>query len=224
MARACVERLRHALGFAREWGWAGVDATRGARLPRRQKRERVLVDVELELLFTNLNRTAHPHTRRAARTLAATGLRVAEVCRLRGNDLDERRGRVWIAKAKAGPRWAPVGASMLEQLVSWRIDTGFLFRTKSGRPLDPRTLRRALARASALAGIEKVVPHHLRHTFASRALLAGVPVHVVAALLGHSCPTVTLRTYAHVIGGDVSEAADRIAGDLLGLLTGKVGA
>jgi integrase len=30
-------------------------------------------------------------------------------------------------------------------------------------------------------------------------LLAGVPVHVVAARLGHGDPAITLRVYAHVI-------------------------
>ncbi len=30
-------------------------------------------------------------------------------------------------------------------------------------------------------------------------LLAGVPVHVVAARLGHADPSITLRVYAHVI-------------------------
>ncbi len=39
-------------------------------------------------------------------------------------------------------------------------------------------------------------------------LFAGVPVHVVAARLGHADPSVTLRVYAHVIREQVAEAAD----------------
>ena len=42
-------------------------------------------------------------------------------------------------------------------------------------------------------------------------LLAGVPVHVVAARLGHADPSVTLRGYAHVIREQVAEAADIFA-------------
>jgi integrase len=38
--------------------------------------------------------------------------------------------------------------------------------------------------------------------------LAGVPVHVVAARLGHADPSITLRVYAHVIREQVAEAAD----------------
>jgi len=38
--------------------------------------------------------------------------------------------------------------------------------------------------------------HDLRHLHATS--LAGVPVHVVAARLGHADPAVTLRAYSHV--------------------------
>ena len=41
--------------------------------------------------------------------------------------------------------------------------------------------------------------HDLRHLHATTLLLAGVPVHVVAARLGHADPTMTLRVYSHVL-------------------------
>jgi integrase len=53
--------------------------------------------------------------------------------------------------------------------------------------------------------------HDLRHIHATTLLLAGVPVHVVAARLGHADPSVTLRVYAHVIREQVAEAADIFA-------------
>jgi integrase len=40
-------------------------------------------------------------------------------------------------------------------------------------------------------------------------LLAGVPVHVVAARLGHADPSITLRVYAHVVNEQLAEAADK---------------
>jgi integrase len=42
-------------------------------------------------------------------------------------------------------------------------------------------------------------------------LLAGVPVHVVAARLGHADPSITLRVYAHVVNEQLAEAADIFA-------------
>ena len=46
---------------------------------------------------------------------------------------------------------------------------------------------------------------------ATTLLLAGVPVHVVAAQLGHADPSITLRVYAHVISDQLTEAADVFA-------------
>jgi integrase len=45
----------------------------------------------------------------------------------------------------------------------------------------------------------KPLPHDLRHLHATTLILAGVPVHVVAARLGHAGPAVTLRVYSHVL-------------------------
>ncbi len=47
-------------------------------------------------------------------------------------------------------------------------------------------------------------------------LLAGVPVHVVAARLGHADPSITLRVYAHVISDQLPEAADIFARAVVG--------
>ena len=49
--------------------------------------------------------------------------------------------------------------------------------------------------------------HDLRHVHATTLLRAGVPVHVVAARLGHADPSIALRVYAHVIGEQLAEAA-----------------
>jgi len=47
-------------------------------------------------------------------------------------------------------------------------------------------------------------------------LLAGVPVHVVAARLGHADPAVTLRVYSHVLRAcRQSEGAGGAVGDIL---------
>ena len=67
------------------------------------------------------------------------------------------------------------------------------------------TLRRALARQAARR------LHDLRHIHATTLLLSGVPVHVVAARLGHADPAITLRVYAHVIRTAEAAAADIFA-------------
>jgi hypothetical protein len=53
--------------------------------------------------------------------------------------------------------------------------------------------------------------HDLRHIHATTLLLSGVPVHVVAARLGHADPAITLRVYTHVIRSAEASAADIFA-------------
>jgi len=53
--------------------------------------------------------------------------------------------------------------------------------------------------------------HDLRYIHATTLFLAGVPVHVVAARLGHADPAITLRVYAHVIKSAEIIAADVFA-------------
>ncbi|MFC4013907.1 tyrosine-type recombinase/integrase [Nonomuraea purpurea] len=53
--------------------------------------------------------------------------------------------------------------------------------------------------------------HDLRHIHATTLLLAGVPVHVVAARLGHADPSITLRVYAHVIRAAEASSSDVFA-------------
>lgn len=53
--------------------------------------------------------------------------------------------------------------------------------------------------------------HHLRHTYATLALGAGVPVHVVSSVLGHSRPATTLNIYSHVLPQHQTDATATMA-------------
>ena len=59
------------------------------------------------------------------------------------------------------------------------------------------------------AGLQDVRLHDLRHTVASQAVLAGVPLPVVSKLLGHSQASMTLR-YAHIHDAETQAAAERV--------------
>jgi integrase len=53
--------------------------------------------------------------------------------------------------------------------------------------------------------------HDVRHTHATIALRAGVPVKVISERLGHEDPAFTMKQYAHVIPGMQAEAAELVA-------------
>jgi integrase len=105
---------------------------------------------------------------------------------------------------------------------SWRgIKDGHVFTTGWGEQIYPDTvtsLMTKLIRAHNSPENGKrprnQLPHarlhDLRHIHATT-LLSGVPVHVVAARLGHADPAITLRVYAHVIRSAEAAAADIFA-------------
>ena len=71
------------------------------------------------------------------------------------------------------------------------------------------SLDRIWKSARKQAEIEDVRLHDLRHSVASQAVLKGVPLPVVARLLGHSQVSMTLR-FAHVADKEVEAAAERV--------------
>ena len=67
----------------------------------------------------------------------------------------------------------------------------------SPEPMHPDTPTRYFQRFGKRYGIEHFHPHKLRHTSASLAITHGADVVSVAARLGHSDSSTTLRMYAH---------------------------
>jgi integrase len=100
----------------------------------------------------------------------------------------------------------------------WRGGGDYVFTTGWGEPVHPDTLSSLfpiLIKRFNQAHPNDPLPHarlhDLRHIHATTLLLAGVPVHVVAARLGHADPSITLRVYAHVIRAAEASAADVFA-------------
>jgi integrase len=92
----------------------------------------------------------------------------------------------------------------------WR-DTGLVFTTALGRPVEPNNLYKATLKAAQRAGVEGVAVHTLRHSAAVAWLESGVHIKAVADLLGHSSISVTGDVYGHT-----SDTAARAAIDTLG--------
>jgi integrase len=99
----------------------------------------------------------------------------------------------------------------------WRGTDDYVFSAAWGEPIHPDTVSSLMSTLINAHNDQQSEPlpharlHDLRHVHATTLLLAGVPVHVVAARLGHADPSITLRVYAHVISDQLSEAADIFA-------------
>jgi integrase len=106
-------------------------------------------------------------------------------------------------------------------------DSDLVFRTAFGQPLFPDTPSQLLPKLVDQYNEKypsKPLPHirlhDLRHVHATTLLLAGEPVHVVAARLGHAEPSITLKVYAHVIQDLTPAVADLFAAAIADASTG----
>jgi integrase len=95
-------------------------------------------------------------------------------------------------------------------------DHDLVFAMPDGAPINPDNVRHDFIRLANSAELPIIRIHDLRHTYVTLALLAGVPVKVVSAIIGHKDVSTTLRIYAHVIPEQHGEAATKIGGILYG--------
>jgi integrase len=90
-------------------------------------------------------------------------------------------------------------------------DSGLVFTSRTGAPLDERNVTRIFQRFLAAAELPRVRFHDLRHSCASLLLAEGVAPRVVMEILGHSQISITMDTYSHVMPALSQDAVDRVA-------------
>lgn len=150
--------------------------------------------------------------------LAESGLRLGEALGLRHADLRLRAGEIRVvdrednvngARVKGGKgRVVPVSGGLFDGYADYMeveygsLDCDYVFVNLFGQPLGaPMTAGNVaglVKRLRARTGIGHFHPHALRHTYATRLLRAGVPVEVVAELLGHASAQTTSDIYSHL--------------------------
>lgn len=127
-------------------------------------------------------------------TLYSTGLRRAELCRLKVEDIDSERMVVHVRQGKGDrDRDVTLSPKLLEVLRDywrWRKPGKYLFpsllRTCRGKPITPKTVWYAVQQAAQRAGIKKKIsPHTLRHSWATHLLERGTDLRTIQLLLGH---------------------------------------
>jgi len=86
-------------------------------------------------------------------------------------------------------------------------DRNLVFGKEDGTPIHPHSVSQTFERPVERSDLPSIRLHDLRHTHATIALRAGVPVKVISERLGHETPAFTMKQYAHVIPGMQAEAA-----------------
>lgn len=159
-----------------------------------------------------------------------TGPRQSEMFGLKKSRLDLKAGRMQIVeqltdrrgklslrrpKTEASIRDVVLPSIAAEALVDHfslllreGIRSDYVFVSPDGTPIRRTNWgRRVWTPLLKRLGLRHRGAHQLRHTFATLALGAGIPLHVVSAILGHSRPSTTLDLYASCIPDQQAAAA-----------------
>ncbi len=157
-----------------------------------------------------------------------TGLRKGELLGLQWEDLDLQKGTASIrrtlqrtqtgglttmpTKTRASERRIALPSECIhllkehregqegerESAAEGRKDSGLVFTTQTGGPIDPANLNRNFRALLDRAGLRRIRFHDLRHSTATLLLEQGVELVVIKELLGHAHIGVTATVYAHV--------------------------
>lgn len=232
--------LSASLNQAVRWGLLEHSPATQATPPGLDRNEAPTPDPETIKLLIEAAQLQDPEFATLLFVAATTGCRRGELCGLQWSDVDletgsltvrksvsDLPGRVEVRTTKTGLirrmaldvatiavldtqrelatlRCAAVGATLGPDAYVWSQGADYSV------PLRPARIATQFTELRSQVGIGKMRFHDLRHFAATVMLAGGVDVRTAAGRLGHSRPTLTLQTYAHVM-----EVTDRRAADIV---------
>lgn len=164
--------------------------------PRRPERTpRPVADNDLIRL---LGIRMHHRTRVMILLAALAGLRVSEVAKVRGEDIDLASDRIYVIGKGSKRAWVPMH-SILMDVARDMPQLGWWFPgncRRPGQPIRSKSVSDVIGGAMRRAGIQGT-PHSLRHWYATTLLSDGADLRTVQELMRHSSVQTT-QVYTQV--------------------------
>lgn len=209
-----------------------------ATLPRHtEKKSRQALTKEKQELFMEFARESYLYNMFAI--MLRTGMRSGEVRGLKYIDIDKKKNVIHVRrtlkylehkgffedtpKTCTSRRDIPLTKDTLaileKQRSFWRFDIvkldGYLFCNENGDPLSRERVQGEIDRTikrlhEAGYEFERITSHVFRHTFATRAIEAGMQPQVLKTILGHSSLAMTMDLYSHVMEDVKADEMERI--------------
>ena len=170
-----------------------------------------------------------------------TGMRNGEMRGLKYTDIDKKKKVIHVErtlkyiegqgyfedtpKTRTSRRDIPLTDATMELLDAQKNYWGFkvekidryLFCNENGEPLSRDRVQAEIERVIKRIRtegheFERITPHIFRHTFATRAIEAGMQPQVLKTILGHSSLAMTMDLYSHVLPDTKAAEMEKIAG------------
>lgn len=210
-----------------------------AELPRQtEKKTKIAMTKEQQALFMEYAKESYLY--HFFEVMLRTGMRRGEMQGLKYSDVDKEQnvlhvrrtlkkieGKGYIEdtpKTRTSTRDIPLTAAIMEHIEAQKNYWGFkvvrmeqyLFCNENGEPISRERVQAEIERTVKrirAAGHEfpRITSHVFRHTFATRAIEAGMQPQVLKTILGHSSLAMTMDLYSHVLPDTKAEEMEKIA-------------
>jgi integrase len=210
-ANRILGQLKAALNFAFEDGKVASDAEWRRTKPFKDVNRSRAAYLSIGECKRLLN-ACDPGFRLLVRAALETGARYGELCRLRVEHFNPDSGTLDIRFSKSGKSKHIIltedGQDFFADLVAGRTSREPMFC----REWNPSDQSRPMAKACARAKIDPPMGfNQLRHTWASHAVMGGMPLPVVARNLGHVDTRMVEKHYGHLAPSFVADAVRKHA-------------
>lgn len=212
--RATANRVLTILKAALNYAWReGKVAT-----DREWRRVEPFQDVEVARVrylvvdeARRLLNASEPAFRNLIQAALQTGARYGELAALKVEDFNPDVGTISIRKSKSGNARHVVlteeGREFFEAICAGRPHNATMLTNKAGEPWGSSHQQRPMVDACANGRISPPIGFHgLRHTWASLAVMNGVPLMVVARNLGHADTRMVEKHYGHLSPSFMADA------------------
>jgi len=226
--------LSSVLTKAVEWGHIASNPAKGIQKPKivSVRPKWILSVVDAKNLLETL--TLLPRT--IVGLALVTGMRRGELFAVQWQDFDDKAETLAVRQAvydhvisppktEKGQRSIPLCKAAVDLLAEWKKKarktsaSDFVFATADGRPKDQKQiLRDYIFPACKKLGLPPATWLTFRRTFSSWSHDMGVPLKVVAEIMGHSTIDVTGNVYTQALQGSLRTAVDRVGQELFSIV------
>ena len=216
-----------------------MDATTLPKNKEESKSGKIALTREQQALFMEFAKDSYLYNYFAVSL--RTGMRTGELRGLRFGDIDKENGVIHVRrtlkyinnqgffedtpKTKSSLRDIPLTSDLTALLEDQKNFWGFkvekidryIFCNEMGEALSLMNVRREIdriikeIRSAGHEDFPHFSSHTFRHTFATRAIEAGMPPQVLKTILGHSSLAMTMDLYSHVLPDTKSQEMEKIA-------------
>lgn len=205
-----IRALRAFLTWLFREGYLSEDISDKLRLPKAERKViDILTDVEVQILLRAAASTPQAKRDTAIVSLMLdSGLRLNEVVTARAEHLHLLERYLIVSGKGNKQRIVPFGRSAALALEDLSLGVGSLFKLDNGNPVTVSTVKQLFKRLRSSTGIDKLHPHLLRHTFATRYLENGGNIYTLQAIMGHTSLEMVKR-YLHLANARIRRDFDR---------------